>query len=301
MPVSGCLVTLIFSDGDYDISETHISVGAADIAPTIPKALTLLKARNQLMAPGVSPRYVRLSMAGIFRDSEILDLNQLGSVGNPPATYVTLQGQTITVTPDQAKVALAVRMEQSTVSRRTLFMSGLPAGLITQAPGKPLAIQYPAWYEAFLVWQSAIQDGIWGFVARTRGVSAPVPQPISGFVIQQGTGLIGVVTNLAVAGLLQNSTAVVSRQTRKNVAFKPLNGLWQVDSVGTTGNPVQQVYYLTNSSLVDPSTIIKKGYIGGVDFSAYPYVKSSIRNETTRKRGNRALVGPGRKLVRKYL
>lgn len=301
MPVTACTVTFIFSDGDDDITESWQYIGASTIDPVIAPALKLLKVRNKLMAPGVSPRYVRLSLYGIFRDSEILDLNTLGSVGSPPDTYVNIEGQTVSLTPDQAKACVLVRMEQSSLIRRSLFMSGLPSGLLRVPAGLPPVVAYPAWLTNFKTWQNLITSGVWGFVAKTRGGGAPALTQIQQVIVDQGTGLVGLITNGQIPGSTTGGKVVVTGQLRTNPAYKPLNGTWYVYSIGTQGTPVQYVTYLRGTQGIDPLQLLKIGFCYVPDYTAYPFTVAEIRGLSTRKRGNRSLVGPGRKRSRHYL
>jgi hypothetical protein len=301
MPVTACQVVFIFTDGVLDIGEEHYYCGATQIEPVIPETIKLLKARCLLNAPGVYPKYIRLSLFGVSRDSEILDRKDFGTLPTGPATYVNLNGNATLVDPEQAKACVAIRMEANSVLRRTLFLAGLPSGAWWQPAGEAGDWNYPKLSDNFDNWVQAISKKNWGFVARTKGVGQPAAVPIIGVGLDQATSLVMVLTATKVEGVAVNSQIQVTKQTRTNLAYRPLNGIWPVARIDQTGTPPTFAYLLAGTKGIDPMTVVKPGVVIPIDYHEYPYQKVQPRGATTRKRGNRTGVGPGRKQVKKYL
>lgn len=301
MPASGCRVTFFFSDDVYGFSETHNYLAASQISAAINPAKALLKKRLKICGFGVTPVGVRLSMEGVFRDSQVLSADDLAGLAPATGTYQDSNGVAQPNDSDQPKACVRVRAESGTLHRKSIFLAGVPDVIIRENPRGPAVAQIPQWEKDFKLYVKELLNG-WGFVARSAENGNLTRRQVTAVQTQVGTALIGLSTPSVGQAYTVGQKVQVRNFTRKNVAYASINGTWQVDSV-VADSPVAgfTTYYLRNSSLVAASTILNMGTIQLVDYSTWAYDDVQLQGQTTRKRGNRFLAGPGRRSVRKLL
>ena len=301
MPVNGNKVTMIFQNGQYGFSESHIYLGNASLDATFPDANTMLKARYKMMGALVQAVAVRISKEGVFRDSKIFDAEDLAIPQKGLNEDKLAGGGEQKNTPDQSKACGLLRMEAGNTNRRSLYLAGIPDALIEGAPPVFNIYNIPGWDKIYKAWKNLMIGGKWGFVIRDQSVFNTTKLPIVAFSQQNVTGLLGVTVAGTVSVVAPYNRLVIKGCRVSNRAYRNPNGSWQIAQTEAGPNAGQTTYWLLNSRGVLASTVTANGFLGALDFTAVPYTDVIVRVPTTRKRGNRSLVGPGRRSTRQYL
>jgi len=291
---------MIMRAGKYGISETHVRVGATTIAQTIPFAQTLAKKRIACCGVGVAMDYVRLSMEGVRRDSQVLDAEFLGGLV-APSTSISFGPVNVEAnTPDQAKASYLVRMTAGDLARSSLYLAGVPDWAIQfDANDNPLPPP-PAWLKILQIYLDELTSG-WGFIGVQRPGGGNPLRPVTKAVLQQDTSLIGLVTTNANA-IDVGAFVTVQDFLMVSRAYRSINGNWQVaERIDNSPGAGQATYYLRGTAGITPSTFAHYGNLFLRDKVTIAYLGATRRGGTTRKRGNRSLASPGRKLTRKVV
>jgi hypothetical protein len=304
MPLSGCRATFFYNAPPYGFSETHVCTTASSITAAINNAYQLAKLRMLLCGPPCTFAYARLSMEGVFRDSQVFTPAEWVV---PPPPPVSMAGGGVPTEPndaDQGKACILLRLNAGDSRRSSLYLAGIPDPIIGTDPQGPRAQQYAAWLTLFNNWMNYLLNNNWGAIYRTLPAGAFQQVPVVGVVTQALTNWIGVVVPTNVLTFTVGQSVQLTGFRMSNRAYFPLNGKWTISSV-TANSPVagQNTYYLYNSQTVSADTVtnILNARIQLIDYSPYNYTTVQILNQTTRKRGNRSLVGPGRRKVQKYI
>jgi hypothetical protein len=303
MPVTCVKVTMLFQDDQFGISESHLlplsnSLGSNELA----YATALVKARMSLMGANVVFVGARLSVEGTYRDSQVLTQFD---IPNPPTFPLNTSGPNGAESglPDQAKSCVEVRKEATPLHHTTLYLAGVPDGLITEFPRGPNVVNYPAWLTNFNAYRTILLGSTpqWGMAVRNyTGSYAPIA--IQGFNNAGPGGQLGFFVNGSPAGYVQGATVQVRQTTRTNVAYPTPNGKWVIGSVAQN-TPVagQTSFYLNGSNNVIATTIIKFGNALLLDYLPAQYSTIKYVGQTTRKRGNRSLVPVARRRIRSFV
>lgn len=302
MPLSGCRCTFFFRDDPYGFSEAHVLTTASSIAGAEGKAIALVKKRVNLLGPPARFDFARLSMEGVFRDSQVFTANDW-SIPLPP--IYTMSGAGVPDEPndaDQGKSCIQLRMEATTTARKSLYLAGIPDPIIGTDPEGPRSIQYAQWFKYFNSWRNELVSNGWGFRARTPATGAYARIPVVGLVAQAGTSFIGLVCPNNVLTFAVGQEVQTTNFKMSNRAYFPLNGKWQISAI-TTNSPVagQNTYFLLGSAGVPIDQVAINGTVQLIDFSDVAYTNVQIWKQTTRKRGNRFIVPPGRRSTRRYI
>lgn len=300
MPVTGCRVTMIMRDGKFGISETHIKFGATDIASTAPFALRLVKKRMALCAAGVAMDYVRLSMEGVFRDSDILDADDIGDLSPPPAVVSFDADFKEKNTTDQSKAALLIRMDGGAQSHSKIYLSGIPDYVIRYDDNANFVGLFAPWRKLLDNYTNELITN-WGFAGIVLPTNDNPAKQVTAAVLQDVTALLGLVTTSA-APIDAGRTVQLRDFRMTNKAYRSINGVWQIASrVDNSPSNGLSTYYLRNTAGITPSTILTMGTLFLRDKTTYKYSSAKVRGPTTRKRGNRSLAGPGKKSTKKVV
>ena len=303
MPVTCVKVTMIFQDDQFAITESHLLTQSSSVGSSeINSAKMLIKLRMALMGYNVVFTGARLSVEGTYRDSSVLSSYDLPSLPTFPLTTSGPNGAESGL-PDIAKTCVEVRKEATTLHHTTMYMAGIPDGLITEFPRGPSVVNYPAWLTAFNAYQSFLlaTSPQWGMPVRNySGIYAPIA--VQGYNNGGPGGQLGFYLTGSPAGYAQGVTVQLRQTERLNVAYPTPNGKWVIASV-VPNSPAggQTTYYLQNSSSVSSAYITKFGNALLLDYTPAQYTTFKYVGQTTRKRGNRVLVPVGRRRIRSYV
>lgn len=309
MPAAGVRVTFFYSNGIFGISETHVWCADVEIPIVVVPAVTLMKKRLALSGFGLKAFALRMSKIGSFREAQVLKADAL-AVDNPGLTTVKSSYNLPNGDPaqwdnasDQSKSALLIAVQGSVKGhKKQFFLAGVPDVVIETYPdGSPVALQ-PWWAKKWDTYRTELTGKSWGFVGNVLPSAGNPAKPILSVVTQQATGLAGIVLAAGALTLAVGDLVQVRNTKRTNVAFASLNGKWQVAQVSVDSPSTgQNTYFLLNSTLINPATITKTGNVLKVDSVSVPYLTAEISGPTSRKRGNRFLTGPARRVTRKPL
>jgi hypothetical protein len=299
VPATGVRFTMIFRDGSYGFSESHTLAAAGTIAAAKNPAIDLLKARMQLMATGVAVKTARLSKEGVRNDSRILGADIITPIKPPGLPVGDPSGAGLDSNTDQTKAAYQLRLESGDLHRSPLYLSGIPDYVIRyDANNNPIAPP-PFWNEYLKLYIAELKKG-WGYVGVSEAAGALAPRAVVRVATDMGTGLLQITTQAA--GLPYTSGQVVTLRGFKltNRAYNTPNGRWQISAVAVDTPVAGQVTYtLRNSSGVSVNTITLLGTVEPLDYTTYAYDNVERIGPTTRKRGNRSLLPPGKRLIRR--
>lgn len=306
MAATGVLVTMLFEESGLSFSEAHVWTVNADLNLVKDPAKELVQARANCCGAGVSLVGVRLSKVQDFRDSIVFSATEIQGIVFPTGKLYTSGADKITAgysnDADQAKACVLLRAEAGTTKRKSIYMAGVPDVILGTDPNGPKTTLFTAWTAFLNAYINVLVTKSWGFVARADQQGALAKQDVQDLVVQAGTNRIGLVCDsggptYAVGKLVQTRLFQSS-----NSAYKSLNGIWQVSAVAL-GSPAagKNTYYLLGSNQVPFSSIVRNGFVQGVDYAATRYTAVQPQGQTTRKRGNRQLAGPGRRKTKKSI
>lgn len=302
MAVSGIRVTFVFEVGRHGPTETHV-LNVGEVADAIEPAMTLAKARRKIMGAGTRFFAVRLSKEGVFRDSRVFSLEQIAMINS---VSLALTGSNAGITDnstDQAAACLNVRLEASDLSRKTLFLAGVPDAVLRQNPESP-PDQIPApWLGAFDAWANVLNTAAWGFTGRsiTAGEGI-VPRQVVGSATEVGTNNVQLIITTPAPQFTIAQQVQLRGFKMLNKAYTPAQGIFAVGNVEQDAPIAGQTRLtLRSSSAIDVATIKDFGTVEKVDYQFRKYVRVQMQRQTTRKRGNRTLSGPGRRTTRERI
>jgi hypothetical protein len=300
MPASGIRVTYKWEAPRRGIGEVFI-FAADTVAAAIEPAKALAKARKKLMGRPMTLFGCVLSKEGVRRDSQVFTATQLAEVNTVPYALTGANASVTDNSTGQANDCLNVRIEASDVSRRTLFMAGVPDACLRMDPeSPPIDIPVP-WLDAFDAWSALLINAPWSFIGkRTTQIVGDglVAYPVL-LANRVGAPPQAVISTSTRPGGWQVGEFVQLRGFRSiNRAYVPWQGEWQIAAV-TPDAPAagQSQLQLRNSTSLDPDTIARMGTVEQVDFTSRKIARVILQRQTTRKRGNRFLAPPGRLTV----
>jgi len=302
MPATGCRVTMIFQDDILAISETHNRVTVTDIASAVNDAKNLVKARMRCMGEGVVFVECRLSMEGVWRDSFIISAADMGPLGTQSGILTSGVQLQEPASPDQAKSCLLLRLQATPQQHRPLYAAGIPDAVIGENPRENRAQNFPQFWQALTAYMDYLTSGLWGSVFRPLPTGTFTWFKSSGYANDANTGLFGFDMLGATATFNVGDKVQLRNFAQVNRAYATPNGQWQIQSI-LVDMPIAGTnrYLLFGSSGVAATTVKLPGYVQRIDFSTVQYQSWTLLGQTTRKRGNRLLAGPGRRLIRKRI
>ena len=294
MPASGIKFVMFMEAEKFGISEEHI-YGSTNFPAAYLAAIKIFKARMGVAGFGVVPFGGRLSLLPLERQTQVLSPQDIAGIAPGQLTWNVSGGGVVDNTMDQPLSCVVLRLEAGTTRRRSLFMAGIPDVVVRENPIGPDVTDYPAWNTAFAAYRAALLADTWGFVN-----TAPVtPIPVIGAGSDPATGNLQLTVSGASAVFTQGQFVAVHKFLRSNVAYASANGRWQIASVQINAIPVTVTYTLFSSAQVNPLTITRMGVIQALDTQWSKYTNVLLRKQGTRKRGNRFLVPPGVRRVRR--
>jgi hypothetical protein len=294
---------MTFQDDLFGITEAHLLPQSSTIGTTEKNAAeVLVKARMLCMGANVNFVGCRLSVEGVYRDSQVLTQFDIPS---PPTFPLNTSGPNGPESglPDQAKSCVEVRKEATSLHHASMYMAGVPDGVITEFPRGPNIVNYPAWNLNFMAYRAILlgSNPQWGMACRNYGTGFSAI-PVIGYNNAGPGGDLGFVLTGSPQGYIVGANVQLRQVTRTNVAYQSANGKWVIGSI-QPNTPVagQTTYYLNNSAGVPAGQILKFGNALLLDYIALQYSEFKYVGQTTRKRGNRTLVSVGRRRIRTYV
>lgn len=288
-------VVLILREGRLDSNETYYLDGAltADTAQT--KAIELCGVRTAMMPVGVDIYRVRISAGYAPYQTFLVDPTLFQ--GFPHWVPGPSEGEG---RPDQAKAALQVDKYSGTRHQRGRFyLLGVPDITLGGTNDALPVIQPASWAMAFNTWRLKI---IADFRNRFR-----TDTTAGGLRIQAtnadnaGTnGLFRIVLPTPDAAWAIGARIQLRRWTQQRGTQVRINGIYQIvaraDATPAGGSTTLT---LRAADVPDAETIIGLGTAELVAYTLAQITKVVPVEQTTRKRGNRSLAGPGRRRIQR--
>jgi hypothetical protein len=267
-------VTLMMSLGKASWSEAHFLAGADSFSAAQSNAVALANARAGMLGGDATIDAVRLSLFAVPRYVEYLD----GSLFSDSGSW---SGDTEEYTGNHPNLALLCRASSSG-DQKNLYLAGFPEAIAQQGTTfKGGYIPNSQFITRFAAFKAALLNGF-SFPARLFTGS----QRCSGPLVQnaQFPGMVGVPTAAAV-GLAVGDQAYVYGFRRINTKIGHINGLWQVRGILAGAAPGSVIYFLANTSGVDPNNFFVLGNIVANQHTFENYSDLVAKKVVSRKRG----------------
>ncbi len=292
--ISAWKVVLILREGRLDSNETYYLDGSltADAAQTA--AVSLAQVRTAMMPAGVSLYRIRISAGFAPYQTFLVDPTLFG--GFPGWTPGPTEGE---ARPDQGKAALQVDKYSGTRHQRGRFyLFGVPDITLGGTNDALPTLTPSSWATAFNNWRNLV---ISTFRNRFRtdttagGLRIQVTNADNAGV----NGLFRIVLPTPDMTWAIGARVQLRRFTQIRGTQIKINGVYQItaraDATPATGS---STLTLRAVNIPDSTTIIGLGTAELVAYQLAQITKVVPVEQTTRKRGNRSLVGPGRRRTR---
>ncbi len=303
MAATGVRCTAVYRCDIFDFSETHIFATTTSFADAEVPFQNLVKARLHISGFPTQIYAMRMSVVGNTNFTRLLDISKVS--GENPIEQVRkgLGGSDVTNAADQPKSCLTAVGQNNQGGKKLIYLAGIPDAIIGEDPTGPRFVSNGWYLPLFQAYADQLCNGKWGWIGRTHGLTPPVKQPILSIISDLNIGLTGVVVSSVPAGIVVGSKVAVSRVRKKNAAFEPINGMWTVREVRANAPLAgQNTLYLNGTGLLPVTQYVQgTGTVQLVDYSTILYSTLVADKQTTRKRGNRSLVGPAKRSTPKYI
>lgn len=290
MALNGVRCTMFFDEGKNGWAETHVNT-AGTIAGAIEDFTALFKARAKLSCVPVTANRGRMSVIGALRSSQLLDNVRMQDIN------ASIQSRgTYGEAADQPNACVLARMYATTVSKKNIYIAGVPDSVITEDPvGVPTNV-LPAWQANFNAYLALLTNGRWGYVGTVPPNIAPgVPVNVIGVVNQDSTGLFGAQVPTGSFVVAAGDKVQLSNWKMELQGQPSPNGNWEVDSfVAAVAPATLDTIYLRRSSDVDALNVRLFGKIRKVAQDVYVYTSGILVKQATRRRGVGFSPGRGR-------
>ena len=272
-------VTMIIAGPTKTISETHWFNGSNQLAAAVLEAKTLGTLRQALLGSDASIEEVRCSLENVVGDSLLQP--------DPTNLAATKWGNS-----QPGDDNLLIRLEGTTLYRKSLFLSLLPDSVIvagkfdtTAAPAYLTALQQ---YLIYLAQSGAKAVNLWGMLVRTKDPTIAPEVSILNIATNPGGTQATFTTNND--ALLSVGDVILTRQVRDETGKWPVfNGLWVVDSGAFPS------YTVTGTFPVSTTILPQAGFLRKQVKVWQAYTNSALRGISGHKRGQRTLLPLGRR------
>lgn len=296
----GIRCTMFFQLDANGWSETHWNIAASDLVTARNDLLELVKKRLAIAGHGVRLIGGRVSRDGVFRDSKVLDLSPVGAV--PFKVKATdYNGNQIGQGWDAEDMATCVlaRGESMEDRRKSLYLSGIPDGMIATGEDDLNYNAVPGWVVNWEAYRDLLKTPIWGFRTRVRpadDVNA-TPKAVTGWQVEAAAPLrVGFIVADGQAGADYTIGQKVQLRnfTMRQRVYRTINGVYTVGAVTDDSSNNRHIYFLNGTENRDPNTFLAPGTIERVLYNSYRYDDVVLLRKGRRKRGRPFNLPPGR-------
>lgn len=289
MPVK---LTMFFSLNRSAWSEAYLlNVSNSEVLPQ--GATDFVNTRCSLLGVGAELFALRLSNFPANRAVNDVDVSIFTSSGSWPTGMASIYNAA------EPNVAVLVKCGSGGAGSKNIYLAGCPTGLV-RASGGPQINLFPAnptgWASLFKNFQKALTSGLIGY--RTWLTTLRV-QSLGLQSGPQVPPLIGVQLPTVQAWTV-GQKVLLGGWRRVNPRAAGLSGIYTLAGVppaGQVGPPY--VYYLLNTSQVNPTNFKSIGTVGLATFSFTAITSANLDEGTTRKRGGRVFLPVGRSSARR--
>lgn len=299
MPATGIRFTMFIHDGLKGISESHV-YAAETIEAARPFGINLFKLRMALCGPPCVPFRGRFSVLGARRRTRLLSSGELANIGPAPVqNLASAAGNLGPNTSDVPNTCVLVKIYGANDQGTQFFLAGIPDAIITLSPQGPIIEGVPLYLPAWQAYANELRTQAWGFVGRVTGGDGFTSKAVTGVTKRVGDGLLGFATAAAGAAFAVGQTVQARGFRAISQPYLIPQGQFKINDVSPDTPAVgSTTYYLRATANMDPAWISFFGSLETVDFVTRKITSVSAEQQTTRKRGNRFLSGPGRRTKR---
>lgn len=289
-------VTLLIQEGRFDANETYYGDGSLDATTVQANAVTLANARQAMMPAGVSLFRIRISAAfAPYQTFQVPPPLFAGAPGWKPGPGENQDGN-----PDQAKAALQVDKYSGVRHQRgRFFLFGVPDVTLGGASDPRPVISPASWAAAFNAWVAIVQ-ATWKNRMRTDTTAGGLRLQVTAVDNAGANGLLRIVIPTPDMTWGVGARVQLRRFTQDRGAVPRINAIYQIVArLDATPAGGSSTLTLRGTDIPDTTTVIGLGTAELVAYVLQQITKAIPVEQTTRKRGNRGLVGPGRRLIRR--
>jgi hypothetical protein len=289
-----CLMTI--QDDRYAIGEFHIQ-NSNDFDAVKPRFISLFKQRMLLSGPPAIAFRGRMSLIGARRVTRTLSKIDLALAGIASSqTFTNKDGKSADNTSDQPKSSVQLLLTTEDGTTHSTYLGAIPDVIVGELPEGPEVGLFPGYAVVVKAYTDLLVSDAWGTTVRAKDDATVQAKGISDVVVDDATGLVQVTAPTFDPQVVRNQKVMIRGFLPENKAFKRLTGIYRISLVSDAGGG-QSNYLLLGTAGLNVNHPLSKGTIEKVDYVFKKYIAGSIGLQTTRKRGNRQLAGPG-KLIR---
>lgn len=293
-------VKITYQQGGFAATETYWSqpfeMTNTGAAAFVTRLNAMLELRNGLMF--TTHQWISVDIANVDDPRRSILLRPGGSKippGSANVVVVPQQGQ-ITVTPvsqrpEQMRVAALVEVTFDSSRRRSRrYMSSVPDRVTFYDPNTIDRDGSNYWFSAFAGWSDEMTAGYWQLHAK-RSDGAFALRPVQGLVLAapapSNVGLV-LASGDAPGGWTKGTQVDVGgfKAFPGKCPCPTINGRWTIDSRNDTLIPGSSIFYLQNSSGIDPLSWKHMGHVQQRGFSYYIWEDVNLIGTAIHKRGN---------------
>lgn len=268
-----------------------------------------LQARYALMFDNQFPVGLRISTYPSVDRQSFLIIPPSGSppfaagVINLPQNGFNKSGQG-PYQPDLLRVAAQLRVSFGTNRQANRYLAGVPDANTYTDPSTIANTGFPAWTNALVAFIAFAEANLQ--IEAIADSTVNPPGAIIGIVNAAAAPTqVGIVVSSATAPNIRQGDRVMVQKLRpaKGTRNPTMNGQWTVDSVNTTLQPGNTVFFLRNSESITASTqrITTASTIRKYSKQAYSVTSVELVRYLTHKRGRPSIAPRGRRLSRPTL
>ena len=302
-------MTYFWNQSTMGVSESWYTPNLASASSASSQVQQWLALRTAMMYSNQFTVGVRVSVVGQKRSSVLLvppyDIfpGTTALITIPTSGSIPSDGNP--GTQAQLRAALQFRLTFDSNRTKLRYLAGIPVTIEGTEPATGQVVSDPGWFKAYTAWWQWMVATGWGILANQNSVVNP------GFAVQ---GLVLSATTPSQVGIQVSSVltpGIVVGQKIHLTGFRPakgtrgptINGYWYVSSVNTTLISGSTIYFLQNSSLVDPTQqrITGTSLITPFAQAVFPAQNITWVRVGIHKRGRPSIAPRGRRLSRPTL
>jgi hypothetical protein len=294
--IAGWKASLIMQEGDHNAVETYYANGALSDVAVATQAVSLANVRVAMLPVASLLKRIRISAMFAPYQTFQLDPTTFPHVG----VWVPGPGEPVDPKPDQAKAALQVDKYSGTRHQRGRFyvfsvpditLGGVDDGRATLSPA--------SWNNAFNNWVTEMKAN-WRNKFRTDTTGGGLRVQVTGADNAGDNGLFRIVVPIPLATWAVGQRLQLRKFTQLRGTQTTVNGVYNVvKRVDLQPDGASTTFTLRDQVTPDSLSILALGTAELVNFTLEQITKVIPVQQTTRKRGNRSLVGPGRRRIRR--
>jgi hypothetical protein len=302
MAATGIKCTLYINIGDETITESHVHT-STDFTAVKPAFIKLFTARMAMCGPGCTAAKGRMSLIGSSRQVTKLSADDLAIM--PPMTQQQLAntfGAPNNATSDIGKVDIIAEVAGGLGFLKRVFVAGIPEPAVGVLPNGPRVNLHPTWAPLWNAWVRQMTLGVWSYIGRDAAPGNLFKTNVLNWTTDLLDGFTGAEISTNLTKFTPGTQVMIRGVNMNNPAYQSPRGVHIVDSV-SENDPVtgHNIVYLRTTQGVPIAQVKDLGTMELVLFVNRIYTTVTPSGQGTHKRGNRSVVGPGRRTIRRKI